>query len=256
MMHLLAFSGAKTDSTANEAAPALADNAFSRTANGNQYLAPKPLNIIAACAFNDTITRARLNYPSYRDIGLPEISPLNALAIPSADFDMCVWGDNGPRVRETEEMGVDSSNGASTVDTIHAGLWLRDRFEGVPPGRRTTVRGTAAITLATGAWASGSLVLDQTLPYGRYGLIGMEAVCVTCAFIRLIFPNSPQWRPGVVAGGTIAIRDPLQWARQGKLGLLGTFDQTAPPQVEGVGTTAGAQTASLILDLVELRGNG
>ena len=69
---------------------------------------------------------------------------------------------------------------------------------------------------------------------------------------RLAFPNNLAWRPGFPVGETIAIIDPRQTFRAGQFGLLGTFDQTAPPQLEVLGGTAGAETPAVILDLVEL----
>lgn len=253
MMHLLAWSGAKTDSTNNEAAPAIADGVVTRTANGNQYLAPFDATILYAAAMNDTITRARFNYPSYRDVGLPEIFPLIATAEPSADFDVWAPGWLGPRVKKTEEIGADSSNGASTVDTIHIVALLGDTYVPVPAGRRFTVRGTAAQTLVASAWTNASIALDTTLPFGRYAVIGMHVTCNDAIAARLIFPNQLGFRPGVMCGETIAILNPRQNGRNGEWGEWGRFEQTAPPMLEVLGGTAGAETPAVILDLVELR---
>lgn len=252
-MHLLAWSGAKTDSTANEAAPAIADNTVTRTANGNQYLVPWDATILYGAAVNDTITRARFNYPSYRDVGLPEIFPLIATAEMSADFDTWQPGWMGPRVKKGEELGADSSNGASTVDTIKVVALLGDVFQPVPPGRRFTVRGTAAQTLVADAWTSAAIALDVTLPYGRYAVIGMQVTCNDAIAGRLVFPNGLGYRPGLLCGETIAILDPRQPGRNGQWGEWGRFEQTAPPQLEMLGSTAGAETPAVILDLVELR---
>jgi hypothetical protein len=250
--HLFAYAGAKTDSTANEAAPAVSDQTLTRTSNGGQYLIPFDGTILFAAVFNDTITRARLNYPSYRDLGLPEVFPLNATAEPSADLEICLWGKDGPRVRQGEEFGVDTSNGASTVDNVAAIVALMKDMTPIPPGRRFTVRGTAAQTLVANAWTSASIALDQTLPYGRYGVIGMAVTCNDGFAGRLIFPGQNQFRPGVVAGETTLVLDPRQNGRAGQFGLLGTFDQTSPPQLEILGGTAGAETPAVILDLVEI----
>lgn len=252
MLHTIGYAGAKTDSTANEAAPAVADASLTRTANANQYLMPADLMVVAAWALNDTITRARLNYPSYRDLGLPEIYPLVATAVFSASYGISKWGVNGPRVKKTEELGVDTSNGASTVDQVGVGLALMDRIDPIPAGRRFTVRGTAAQTLVANAYTLGTITLDQTLPFGRYGVIGLQVTCANGFLGRLVFPSTPQWRPGCPVSNTIAVLEFEQSFRQGEFGLLGTFDQTAPPQLEILGLVAGAQTPAIILDLVEL----
>lgn len=252
MMHLLAWSGVKTDSTANEAAPAIADGVVSRGANANTYLMPFDGIVLAAFALNDTITRARLNYPSYRDVGLPEIFPLNAVAEPSAAPRVCHFGQYGPRIKKTEELGADSSNGASTVDTIHIGALISDGIQPVPSGRRFVVRGTALQTLVASAWSNAQITFDSSLPYGRYAVIGMQVTCNDAICARLIFPNMLQYRPGVMSGETIALTDPEQNGRYGQWGEWGRFEQTAPPLLECLGGTAGAETPAVILDLVQL----
>lgn len=254
MLHLLAFSGAKTDSTNDEAAPAVPDGAVVQSANANKYLTPFAGFVVAAWALNDTITRARLNYPSIRDLGLPEIFPLNALAEPSAAFNICVWGRDGPQFRHNEDFGVDSSCGASTVDTIHAGVLISDGITPAPSGRRFTVRGTSTQTLVASRWTLGGITLDQTLQFGRYAVIGMQVTCNDAIMARLVFPTTPQYRPGVPTGESIAILDPRQNGRAGQWGEFGRFVQTAPPQLEILGGTAGAETAAVILDLVALAG--
>ena len=85
MFHLAAFSGAKTDSTANEAIPRVADGALS-VSGSNNYLAPEHLSIFAALVYHDAVLRARIVAPSLRNEGLPEIFPVNATAEPSANF--------------------------------------------------------------------------------------------------------------------------------------------------------------------------
>jgi len=103
-------------------------------------------------------------------------------------------------------------------------------------------------------WTIGTITLDQTLPFGRYGVIGMACVCDSAYAARLVFPQNTSMRPGVVPGTAIANYDYRQIMRAGRFGLLGTFDQTAPPQLEVLGEAAGAQTPAVYLDLVELRG--
>ena len=252
MLHVIAWSGAKTDSTANEAAPTIADESVTPSATGNRYLIDYDCTLAWASALNDTITRARFNIPSYRDLGLPEIFPLNAVAEPSADYDVCVWGANGPRLRANEGIGADSSNGASTVDTIHIAVGLLTGIDPIPAGRRFTVRGTAAQTLVASAWTTGAITLDQDLPAGRYGVIGMQVTCNDGVFARLVFPMNTKYRPGVPVGETIAILDPRQNGRAGQWGLLGVFTDRAPPQLQILGGTAGAETPAVILDLVEM----
>lgn len=251
-VHMLAWSGAKTDSTANEVAPAVNDNVVTRNVAGTAFLAPFDGQVVYAVALNDTITRAQFTWPSIRDLGNPEISPLVATAEPSAMFRTCFWGTMGPRFKKNEEIGAQSSNGASAVDTIHIGALISDGLVAPPTGRRITVSGTATITLIASAWASGQIALDQQLPFGRYSVIGMRVTCNDGVLARLIFPNQQMYRPGVMVGETEAISDYLQRGRAGEFGELGRFEQTSPPMLEILGGTAGAETPRVYLDLVAL----
>lgn len=246
------FSGAKTDATANESAPAPNDQSLTKTATGNSYLCPYDAMVVGAYAFNDSITRAQVVYPSIRDLGYPEVFPVNVLAIPSASFYMEWWGQQAPRITKNEELGMQSSNGTSTVDIINCGLWLSTMIDPIPSGRRFTVRGTAAQTLVANQYTSASIALDQTLPFGRYGVIGMEVTCAAAVAARLIFPQNASIRPGVIVGNTISVHNLSHRLRSGSWGLLGTFEQTSPPQLEILGTTAGAQTPAVVLDLIAL----
>lgn len=251
-LHTIAWSGAKTDSTANEAVPVVADESVTPSATGNRYLIDYNATIVAALARNDTITRARFNIPSYRDIGLPEIFPLDAQAEPAAAFASCVWGKDGPKLRANEGIGADVSNGVSTVDNATVLAFLMTQHDPVPAGRKFTVRGTAAQALVANAWTTAAITLDQDLPAGRYGVIGMSCTCNDGHAARLVFPSNPKFRPGCPVGETIAIIDPRQPFRAGAFGLLGTFTDRAPPQLQILGGTAGAETPAVILDLVEM----
>lgn len=251
MMHLLAFAGAKTDSTNNENAPAVADQGINSSSNG-RFILPADVRAVYATIMNDTITRARLTAPSLRNEGLPEIHPVTVSNAPATNPIGAYWGEQGPLVRKNEEFGLESSNGASTIDRVHSLVLIRDRVEAVKEGRRMTIFGSSTITLVQDAWALGTITLDQTLPVGRFQVIGMHAWGTNCYGARLVFPRNGFWRPGCPAA--IAVGGFEQWGafRAGRLGAWGEFDQVAQPQLEAIGHTAGASTISVYLDLVKI----
>jgi len=255
MFHLAAFGGAKTDSTANENVPAVVDNNLTTSAN-SRYISPDNLQIFAAGIMNDAITRARITAPSLRNEGLPEIYPVTVSDDPATNPVVAFWGDNAPRIRKDEEFGVECSNGASTIDRAHAMLFLRSMKKPVPPGKRMTVVGTSTQTLLLDAWTLGGITLDQTLPVGQYAVIGMHVTCNDAWAARLVFPRSGAYRPGcpvAMAVGGYVVDDPF---RAGKQGEWGRFSHNAQPQLELIGNSAGAETATVILDLVKLEGTG
>lgn len=250
MLHLAAFRGAKTDSTNNENVPALIDNALVTSPN-NRYIAPFMLSVYAAMAGNDTISRARITAPSLRQEGLPEIFPTNVLALQPTQPIICLYDRNGPTIKQGEEFGVEASNGASTVDFAQAWLALFDRITPVPNGKRMRVVGTSAQTLVASAWTLGGITLDQTLPVGTYAVIGAAVVCTSAFAARLVFPQGGMYRPGCPVSPTVGGVDANQAFLAGRMGEWGRFPQIAQPQLELAGSTAGAQTATVILDLVQ-----
>jgi len=249
MFHLLAFGGNKTDSTANEIAPGVIDQGWTLNAQ-NRYIAQKKVKAFAATVMNDTITAARINAPSLRNLGLPEIYPTTVSNAPAASPAIAYWGANGPEIQATESFGLDTSNGASTVDKIHAGLWVRDTFDPIPAGKRFTITGIATITLLLDNWAAGTITLNQELPYGTYAVIGMACQCAASYLARLIFPGNSWWRPGCPVVTTYGQFDQRELFRNGLQGQFGQFQSTQPPQLEVIGNAAGAQTAEVFLDLV------
>lgn len=251
MMHLAAFRGAKTDSTANENVPALIDNALTTSAN-NRYIAGGTVRIYAAMAANDTISRCRITAPSLRQEGLPEIFPVSVTATQPTQPLIACWDLMGPAIQANEEFGVEMSNGASTVDFGQAWLALRDRVQPIPAGKRMRIVGVSTQTLIASAWTLGGITLDQVLPYGTYAVIGMACVCVSAFAARLVFPQGGMWRPGCPVSPTVGGVDVNQFFLAGNLGEWGRFPSIAQPQLELAGSTAGAQTATVILDLVQV----
>jgi hypothetical protein len=249
--HLAVFAGAKTDSTLNENAPSVQDQALTRSAN-SRYIMPEPLSILYASVMNDTITRARITAPSLRNLGLPEIYPVTVSDDPATNPKGSFWGTNGPKVQKNEEVGVETSNGASTVDRVHALVVFHRQTMPVPAGQRMTIVGTSAQTLVLDEWTSGGITLDQVLPPGRYAVIGMHVTCNDAYAARLVFPGGYSLRPGcpvaMAAGGFVE----GDYFRNGRLGEWGRFDHTAQPQLELIGNAAGAETATVVLDLVAL----
>lgn len=253
--HTACFEGAKTDSTNNENIPAKPDPAFTVNAN-SLYLAPTDMEVFAAKAMNDTITRARIVSPSLRLLGLPEIFPLSVSATPTVANATCTWMDNCPVIRQNDEFGVEASNGASTVDTAFAALWLRKSKRPVPAGKRFTIRATSTNTLVANAWTLATLTLDQTPPVGDYAVIGMSCTCNDAFAARLVFPKDTNFRPGVPCYYAVTTFDVLDPFRYGKLGEWGRFHSVNIPQLEVFGVTAGAETPAVILDLVSLGNPG
>jgi hypothetical protein len=199
-----------------------------------------------------SITRARLNTPHLRMISLPSFAPVERATLTTELPAICDIRDAGYDIVAVDEVGVDTTNDLAMGTELHqCGLWCGDGNRNAAPGPFVTVRGTAAITITAGtSWVAGAITLDQTLPAGTYEVIGMEVICVNGFLARLAFPNQV-WRPGVPVRQSIA-NQMWNWFRYGRAGKFGSFTSFAPPLLEILGTTAGAQTPEVYLDLVKV----
>lgn len=251
MFHTLAYGGAVIASAANQNVAASIDNVITTSAN-NKYIMPAKVQVLGASALNDFLTRARINAPSLRNEGLPEIYPGITGSVNPNPPVMAYWRDVGPTLQMNEEVGLEITDGVSVTLNATGAIWIQDKRDPIPPGKRMRIFGSAALTLVKNAWVSGNIVLDQTLPFGNYAVIGMQANCPNSHVARLIFPRSGVWRPGCLTGNAVGATDPLQYFGAGVLGMWGQFTSVAQPLVEVFAVAAGAQTVNCILDMVQL----
>lgn len=251
-MHtLVAFHSAVTDSVANQAVTAVPDQSQSISANG-RFLFPVKNRVMAAVAMGDAITAARLNAPSLRTFLLPSVSPVIVAGVPPTQPGISWFGPNGPELQQTEEVAVEVSVGAQTVDTAFAGLWVTDRFKPAPAGPIFPARATATIVLTVGTWVLGTLTFEQTLPSGRYAVVGLDVHSADAVFARLVFPGVSQYRPGVVVTPTVGGFVSRDHFRFGNAGYFGDFPNTAQPQLEILGMAAGSEAITVFLDLIKI----
>lgn len=221
-------------------------------AQSQGYQFPKNYKVLTAYVNGVNVLAARINAPSLRNLVLPEIYPANpAVAVPTrppvVDYDM-----GGPIVLANESVVVETSSGGAAPGIVSAFLWVTERYTEAPQGPVFTAVASSANTLIAGAWTLSTLTFNQTLPAGQYAVVGMEVVCANAAVARLVFPGVNQWRPGCVVDTAYGNMIQPGYFRFGRNGLFGTFYNTAQPQVEIFGLTAGAQTATVYLDLIKV----
>lgn len=246
--HTLAFSQTTGAAITNTAVNGVPDGQLTLS-TATTFLTPKRGKIVLAAGFGATITRARLNMPSLRTVGLPSIVPINVSAtIPSP---VNVWNmvNNPIDYPSVEPLSVEGTDTA--IDTITIPLWIHYGNQPVPVGDRYRLRGTSAITAAVNAWASGSIALDQPLQQGRYAVVGLDVVAADTLAARLLFADGG-FRPGCLTRNTIG-QVPHPIFTDGRLGVYGEFDNATIPNLELLGGAgAGAVTAEVFLDLIRL----
>jgi len=243
--HLAAYYATLTNGSTNAQVAAIQDNVLTRT-TANNYILPQPGKLFAMYSAGVSITRARVNTPSLRYVGLPYSGLVNgALAVPSPQ-NVTVWGDQGPMLPTADEISVEHTLGGGAPEVEYSLVWFQFQNRPVPIGQTYRILFTAAITGVAGAWASGVMTPDSTLPAGRYAIVGMQAFGTNMAAARLIFPGGG-YRPGVLAANSNVGVPQNVWTN-GRMGLYGTFDSVNVPTLEIL--AIGANTAQTVyLDL-------
>lgn len=247
--HTLAYTSDQAFGVQNTDTPGVFDGYASL--QNNHYLLPEDARLGAAWAGGANISAARLNCPSVRVISLPNFSPLNVGAAVVTTTPLVNYMPYGLRLPAVDEIAVETSNTAGAGTTRqNVALWAHDGNMNVPQGEIITVRATAAVTGTAFVWNPGVFTLVQTLPRGRYSVVGFDVVGANALLARLVFPMGGR-KPGVVARATHGIV-PNNLFRGGNFGEFGQFEQTALPSFELFPSAAGT-TQELFLDLVKIR---
>ena len=153
-------------------------------------------------------------------------------------------------VNEGLEALINKPADSAVVGTILA--WLADG--GLTPvvGEVFTVRVTATITSVIGQWVNGALTFAQTLPVGRYAIVGanmLESGGDLIAF-RFVIPGY-EWRPGGLACNNYGSRaNPDQ--RHGGMGVWAEFDSSTPPTLDILAFAAASQSVVGYIDLIKI----
>lgn len=217
--------------------------------SNSQFQMPKRVTCIGAYGSNDAYTSLRINAPSLRRLFYPQVDPVDATLAPSNRPPINWYGDMGPQFDYTEGVSVEGSRGVVAASAAAALLWIADSGLRQVGGPIFSWLVTSAITIAAGTWASGSLTYTQTLPAGRYQIVGMSSYGANLYAARIVFLMGG-FRPGVLAQQAYGeFSDDM--FRRGNAGLFGEFDNTTIPSVECMGVGAGsAQTH--VLDLIKV----
>ena len=249
MIHTAAyFSAAVTAGATDFDLPAVTE--APTPVQNNHFAFQVPAKVIGMYVLGVNLTRAKIQTPKLRALSNPYIQPIERSAtVPNralfADY------TTGPlQLAPFDETSLLVSNDAGAGTTISGFIWVDDGNTVRPAGQIFTVRGTLSGTGAAGTWLLSSMTLDQTLPAGRYSVVGMKVISTLAAAARLVFPGQV-WRPGVINSLTAGVY-PGDYFQRGYLGELGQFESTAQPQIEVFGLGAAAPS-EVYLDLIKIR---
>tara|TARA_Y100000310_G_scaffold181737_1_gene181740 strand:+ start:633 stop:1385 length:753 start_codon:yes stop_codon:yes gene_type:complete len=194
-----------------------------------------------------TFTSAQLQSPSLRTLANFDVLPFGRAATFENPQPLNWLGANPVRLIGDESLTFNTNTDHGSAIEIYAFVMLADAVPSPVNGEIFSVRATAGITLADGAWTNGALTFTQDLPFGTYDVVGLRIESTNAVAGRLVFPGG-RWRPGVPAVNANSDID-FPFFRHGRMGTLGTFNSNSPPSVDIVGVTDTSET--VILDLIK-----
>ena len=235
--HLAAFSGTLQAPLALAQVPAVADQLL-RVQNNN-YVMRFNADIPFIHAMGVAMIRARAVSPSWRGITLPEIRPYDTTLTPSDDPNIADLRNRPLQVAATEELEIQVSEGGVALDRTTVLVALQSaRRSGVRSGRVYTLRGASTTAAVAGAWTIINVAFDDDLPNGLWEVVGLSVQSANAIAARLIFDNQPE-RPGFPSITALGNR-PWSANHDGSMGVLGSFQAWALPQVEVFANAADA----------------
>jgi hypothetical protein len=248
MMHLLAYRIASAGGVTNQDVPGVTDG-FASLQN-NHYILQADWFIRWAAAFGVNLTNARINTPRLRTISLPSIQPVETAVTPG-NLPGISWFDGGMlKIAAIDETAMEMTDTAG-AGNLSGLVGLVDQLNNnIPAGPVSVLRATATITVGNGVWGQGTFTFDQTLPAGRYAVIGMDVVGANLIGARLLFQGGGP-RPGVVARTAVANKPDWNFL-SGYAGNWGEFESTAQPLIELFGNAA-PTTQTIFLKVVKIR---
>lgn len=220
--------------------------------SGDRIYVPELNKLIAEYAAQASgAYAAQLQCPSLRRNALLDIAVIQQGLSPSGaesfypHFDCPISLD----VNEGLEAFIKKPADGAAVATILA--WLADGALTSVVGEIFTVRVTATITSILGQWVNGALTFSQTLPVGRYAIVGasmMESGGDLIAFRFVVAGYG--WRAGGLATNNYGANS-HRLQRYGGMGVWCEFDSTTPPTLDILAAAAAEQTIVGYIDLIK-----
>lgn len=250
--HLLGFFVNAGIGATNATFSGVADQIMTRDPNLNFQMPQSSSRLIWSFGTGVGMDRLRLNVAELRSQGLPSLVPVNITATPPSPYNLYDLRMSPIDLPTYEFVELQTTNTDVAAQNHYGGLAIEvGTTRPTIGGRVYSIRGTCAITLTNGTWVLGTITLDQTLPAGVYALCGAHVICASAVLARFV-PASGGYRPGVVVNALPSgIPSPIN--RDKMLGVWFDFTHNQIPQIEILGSTAGAQTAQVYLDVWMIR---
>lgn len=223
------------------------------TVSGDDITVPELDQVLGAFFMSPSIEEAQLSSPSLRRFILHDFHPLWTLDYLSQLYPQYHdFKENPLQLERGEKLNVLINNGGNSEGNYGL-VWICDGTPVPAKGQIRTIRATLTGSDSSMVWKNAAITLSQTLPVGRYAVVGMlarpgnEQQLIAA---RLVFVGG-SWRPGIM-GGMARIDLRPQIFRNGNLGIWGEFESDQPPTIDYL-SKGDTGTIYLYLDLIQLR---
>lgn len=217
------------------------------------------LKLLGVTLVGASVIRGRWQIPKWNFYGEPTIYSANRGLQPVANPQWDLWGEAGPILPQNQEIQLQVSNNLGAATEQENGIlqlappnW--SRAIGEAPLFSFWTRATAAITPTINAWSGGTaLTLAQSLLGGTYGIRRVVVQGTNAAAFRLILARPLNYQGYPLRPGDLiqnAVGDQLSYQVQpwnSPWGRWGYFNTLELPQLEVLGTTAGAITYQVFM---------
>jgi hypothetical protein len=228
LFHIAAFRNAALGTTADTDINALTDGVLS--VSNNHFRLVDAMSLVAAAFMSPTAIRARLDSPSLRIMGRPQILPVNVGVTPVDRGKIMELWRNPLRLPQREEIALQGTANPGTTEVAVGAIIVSPGIAQPPPGQVQWVRATSTGTATSGAWTNVALTFDSSLPSGYYSVVGSEHESANAQLHRLIFPGQV-YRPGFTSRTAEGNQSPnLNYFAY--LGEMGRFVNDNPFQCE------------------------
>lgn len=216
--------------------------------SGDDIYVPRELpNLGGALFIGDNITQAQLSSPSLRRLANIDVEPYDDLAEPGSPPNLYDIFSSPRPLDPTEQLNAKVINSASEYSTCL--VWFVSGPMAPVTGPIFTVRCTNSTALTAYAWTNKPLTFSQTLPMGRYQVVGMRARSDGLLAARLVMTGY-SWRPGCIGHDAVVDQDNDVF-RGGRLGVWGEFEHDTPPTVDFLSVSADS-SQEVYLDLIKV----
>lgn len=215
-------------------------------------IVPSLNQLIGVYALGATITQAQLQSPTMRRVLNLDIRPLEVGAVPKTYPAMLDLIANPIHLTTDEALDAFVAEGAAGAEQEIVLAFLGDGNYAKPSGDVFTVRATGATTLTAFAWTNAAMTFSQSLPAGRYAIVGARGESAGMIAFRFVGVGY-NWRPGAIGFASAGLVDDAR-TRAEAYGGLGTwleFAHNTPPTVDVLSSSA--DTSEVFhLDLVKV----